>query len=785
MDGSAGCTKVGIMCEVASGGINRGLCAIKSAAKLILFLLLIPAIVIAADLKVYKDSYIVEFDDEQVMALGGGVSAASRANALGLELKEETTHAKLVQRRADTLALSSESVSQIETYDADEVQRFCSGLSGVKYCEPNYVIQAEAVPNDTNYTQLWGMKPGIAGLDAQSAWDLSTGSSQVVVAIIDTGIDYNHPDLSANVWRNPGEVAGNGVDDDHNGVIDDVYGYNAIGNNGDPMDYNGHGTHVAGTIGGVGNNGKGVAGVNWNVKLMASRFLNANGSGSLFDAVKALDYVTRQVQAGTKVVLSNNSWGGGGYSQSLFDAIKRANDAGVIFVAAAGNEANDNDASPHYPSSYDLPNVVGVAAIDSQGNLASFSNYGASSVDIAAPGVGIVSTYLSGQYASLSGTSMATPHVAGVLALLKGYEPTLGMSALIDRLYLSGTGLPTLSSVIRTGRRADAYRMLTGQTAPITPPTGAADYAYDVATVSYAPNTAVKNSAIKLQADEGYHTYKLPFGFMFYGEVKNKIYISANGVIYFEKPSSMDFQNSSIAPKNSIAALHIDMISDKSPLGVRVKSYSDKVVVYWNSKLYSAQGAGTVQAWAELRQDGTILTSYGFSSGTVQSSAQSAAKGIRGNFAAHTDSFNQSVSSGMTVQYTPLGGENGLLSFTQAPSSVVGQKNYTIDVSGSQGTSGSLRLAINGHECAIGDLQVSSAGAAELGLKMANRPFKGKISLLLRAGAFVQSVRSASYKPAKNFYHKFRGRIKNTNQLKQKDVDRMCEMLEKTVYQVH
>ena len=251
-----------------------------------------------------------------------------------------------------------------------------------------------------------------------------TGSSSVVVAVIDTGVDYNHVDLAANIWTNPGEIAGNGIDDDGNGFVDDVHGYDFANNDGNPMDDNGHGTHVAGTIAAVGNNSLGVTGVAWSTSIMPLKFLSANGSGYLSDAVEAINYATMmRTRYGVNVRVDNNSWGGGGFSSAMQSAIQAANDAGILFVAAAGNSGTNNDASPQYPANYDSPNVISVAATDQNGQLASFSNYGATTVDLAAPGVSIYSTTPNNTYSTYSGTSMATPHVSAVAALAWALNP--------------------------------------------------------------------------------------------------------------------------------------------------------------------------------------------------------------------------------------------------------------------------------------------------------------------------------------------------------------------------
>jgi Zn-dependent metalloprotease/subtilisin family serine protease len=299
---------------------------------------------------------------------------------------------------------------------------------GILYAEPNYQVKTTAtIPNDVRFSELWGLhNTGQSGgtvdadIDAPEAWDVNTGSSQVVVAVIDTGVDYSHPDLTNNAWMNPGEIPGNSLDDDNNGYVDDVFGYDFVNSDGNPMDDNGHGTHCAGTIGGRGNNSIGVAGVNWQVRIMGCKFLAASGSGSTANAILCVQYAT---QMGAKVM--NNSWGGGGFSQALKDAIDAAGAAGVIFVAAAGNDSLNNDTTPHYPSSYASSNIVAVMATDRNDVRSTFSNYGQTSVHLAAPGTSILSCQPGGGYQLLSGTSMATPHVSGACALLLAANPAL------------------------------------------------------------------------------------------------------------------------------------------------------------------------------------------------------------------------------------------------------------------------------------------------------------------------------------------------------------------------
>jgi subtilisin family serine protease len=293
----------------------------------------------------------------------------------------------------------------------------------VAYVEPDYELKALAIPNDASFSQLYGMyNSGQSGgsvdsdIDATDVWDKRTVADNIIIGIIDTGIDYVHPDLAANMWTNPGEIPGNNIDDDNNGFVDDVYGWDFANDDNNPTDGHFHGTHCAGTVAAVGNNGIGVAGVCWSAKLMALKFLTDGGSGSTSDAIDAVNYATAM-----GVHITSNSWGGGGFSQALNDEIA----LGGLFVAAAGNSGSDNDVSPHYPASYTLDNVVSVAATDRNDGMASFSCYGRTSVDLGAPGVDIYSCQPGNSYQLLSGTSMATPHVSGAAALVWAKNPSM------------------------------------------------------------------------------------------------------------------------------------------------------------------------------------------------------------------------------------------------------------------------------------------------------------------------------------------------------------------------
>ncbi len=338
----------------------------------------------------------------------------------------------------------------------------------IEYAEPNWVYRTQVVSNDTRYTNgtLWGMYGAATplfknqfGSNAAAAWNANkTGSSTVYVGIIDEGVMFNHADLSANFWLNPYDPV-DGLDNDGNGYKDDSRGWDFAGNNNTVYDgtSDDHGTHVAGTIGGKGGNGTGVAGVVWNVKMISAKFLGASG-GTTANAVKAIDYITDlKVRHGLNIVATNNSWGGGGFSQALSDAINRANNAGILFIAAAGNNGTNNDTTANYPSNYNLPNVIAVGALTSTGTRASFSNYGKTQVDLFAPGNGIWSTVPgtgnTSSYASYSGTSMATPHVAGAAALYKSLNPSATAAQVRAALLGQATPTTSVSTLCVTGGR--------------------------------------------------------------------------------------------------------------------------------------------------------------------------------------------------------------------------------------------------------------------------------------------------------------------------------------------
>ncbi len=346
---------------------------------------------------------------------------------------------------------------ELRNLTTDQAIATLSKDSRIEYIEPNYLRSLDATPNDPSFDQLWGLNNTAqtggkldADIDAPEAWNIQTGNN-VVVGVIDTGVDYNHPDLAANIWTNPGEIAGDGIDNDGNGYVDDIHGYDFSDGDSNPLDYQGHGTHVAGTIAAVGNNSTGVAGVNWSAKILPIKiFPNATD----FNIVKAIEY-----SANMGVKVTNNSWGGGPGSAALKDAIQFAGSKGQLFIAAAGNDGTNTDIFPHYPSSFNLDNIISVAATDHNDALAGFSNYGATSVDLGAPGVNIYST-IPGGYGYKSGTSMATPHVAGVASLIWSQYPSLTAQDVKDRILNFADPIAALNGKTLTGARLNAFNSL-------------------------------------------------------------------------------------------------------------------------------------------------------------------------------------------------------------------------------------------------------------------------------------------------------------------------------------
>jgi thermitase len=375
-------------------------------------------------------------------------------------------------------------IDDLDNADAAKVAEQYSQMSDlVLYAEPNIQIKLDdpantsepsdytsrdndlTGPNDPMFNEQWalnnqGQNGGKekADIAALKAWQKTTGSTKIVVAVLDSGVDYTHQDLVSNIWSRPDNIPQ--YTDDELGTFNDEHGFNSAENESDPMDDNGHGTHCAGIIGAEGNNDEGIAGVNWNVQIMPLKFLGRGGFGTTKDAIEAINYAIDRKQKGVNLRVISASWGSTQYSKALEDAIRAAGEAGILFVAAAGNDGSSNDKRPHYPSNYDLPNVISVAALDRNDQLASFSNFGTKTVHIAAPGKDILSTWLNDQYREASGTSMATPYVSGVAALVLASDPDLSVAKLRERLLKSVDKIDSLSGKVESGGRINAAKAL-------------------------------------------------------------------------------------------------------------------------------------------------------------------------------------------------------------------------------------------------------------------------------------------------------------------------------------
>ncbi|MBC7742775.1 MAG: S8 family serine peptidase [Bdellovibrionaceae bacterium] len=521
----------------------------RGARLLISSLLLVSGSVFAG---VVKQKKIEAVPGEYIVRLKTNVAKISKAQlsqALGSSIKSTIPRLNLVVVKRASFETKSSALQALKSNPL------------VAIAEPNFIYKINRTPNDPLLSQLWGMKNlgqvdsgggvGVAGvdIDVEKAWDIETGSSKMIVAVIDTGIDFNHPDLKDNLWTNQAEAAGiAGIDDDGNGVIDDIHGYNAITGTGDATDDHGHGSHCAGTIGAKGNDEKGIVGVNWDVQLMAVKFLDANGSGNLEDALKAIDYASRM---GAKVL--SNSWGGGEFSETLFEVIKNSNKLGSIFVAAAGNDASNNDTSPSYPASFEVENVFVVGAINNKGIMADFSNFGKKTVHISAPGVNIYSS-TGGAYDSWSGTSMATPHVSGVAALLWAHEPQLTSLEVMQRLMQTAKPLAGLKNKTKTGGMVSAYNALTNTVPPPDPndtsnwESVAADYA---SAMPYLPNSKVTTD-VTLVGVEGIKDMALYFEkFDTEGNYDTLTIFDANGNTVQVISGNYDDSFSAVIPGNS------------------------------------------------------------------------------------------------------------------------------------------------------------------------------------------------------------------------------------------
>jgi subtilisin family serine protease len=469
--------------------VYRELISVHKAKRAILFLIATLSLcvhtseychVAAEELMVYPGEYVIELSSEKKAFSNNSFNALQNEASEHLEYIEGIdNNTVLIKKSSFALqkALKNESsttetrASSSEPVLFDTKDKYCDELiqSGIaKNCSPNFVIKTASIPNDTLYEQQWGLSSA-AGIAPIKAWESSTGSAEVVVGVIDTGIDLSHPDLSPNLWVNQLEIPGNSIDDDLNGYIDDIHGVNFVRKDLSPNDDNGHGTHVAGIIGARGNNAEGITGVAWNVKLMALKFLDSRGAGSLAGALEAIKYVRVMRERGVNILITNNSWGGPGYSKLLEDAVVSLENARILFVAAAGNDGKNNDVAPQYPCNFKATNVISVGASGKNGSLAPFSNFGVNTVDIAAPGVAILSTWVGGQYNYLSGTSMAAPFVSGAFALLLSQNPGISPESAIELLKLRSIRTPELTTYLFQGGALNIANIFPERTAPLPP----------------------------------------------------------------------------------------------------------------------------------------------------------------------------------------------------------------------------------------------------------------------------------------------------------------------------
>ena len=484
--------------------------------------------------------------------------------------------------------------------DADEAidQLYRAGVAAE--AERHYLAGVSAVPNDPDYSRLWGMPT----IRAPEAWEHTTGERSMVVAVIDTGIDIDHPDLAANLWTNPNEIPGNGIDDDNNGYIDDIHGWDFVNKDANPDDDHGHGSHCAGTIGAVGDNGVGVAGVNWSVSLMGLKVLSANGSGSLWGLSEAILYAARM-----GVPVSSASLGCEGcnvsYVRSALDALE---ESGGLFIAAAGNSGKDNDSAPHYPSSHTQDAVISVAATGSDDRLASFSNYGRVSVDLAAPGVGILSTTPGGRYASYNGTSMATPHVAGAVALYWAQHPDSDAATVKERLLATATPLSSLQNRVLSAARLDVGALIISDAEPPPAPTDL------VARVGIRSDVELDWSAVDASDLAGYRVrWGTESGAYVQSmevratETSTRVADLTEGQLHYFVVHAFDEQGNQSDPSNEVSADPSDIAAPPAVVDLVATNVPGPVV---DSQVIAASGEYSDDYAARLAVDGSPDTAW-------------------------------------------------------------------------------------------------------------------------------------------------------------------------------
>jgi subtilisin family serine protease len=507
----------------------------------------------------------------------------------------------------------------------DQARRRRQGLAAPEGLESR--IALSVVPNDPSFASQWalgGAGTSGPGLHAADAWGVTTGSRKVVVAVVDSGIDFNHPDLAANIWTNPLEVAGNGRDDDGNGYVDDVHGWDFVDNDNSPQDGFYHGTFVSGIIGAVGNNALGVSGVNWQVSILPVRFQGDSGMGYTGAAVSALNYVTQLKREGIPIVATNISWGGVlGLPTTVDTAIRAQVAAGITVVVAAGNDGSDTDLVPRYPASFTSDGMITVAATDSSDNLAGFSNYGATSIDVGAPGVGILSTLPGGGYGSISGTSFAAPQVTGTVALLASVRPNASVAEIRSAILGSVDVVPGLAGKVATGGRVNVaaalQRLTTTVTAPAPTPVPAPTPPPAPAPVP-APAPAPSPTPVvytRLWTDEfnRFNTARLPAPWR---TVSGLLAVTTNRVVARSSGTSL-------AVLNGVSAADVVV---RSTVSLGTSSTAGLVLRQTTSGMYyatlSRTAAGVVaRIW---RQQGTVTTLLGSklagaSSGVLEFSA--------------------------------------------------------------------------------------------------------------------------------------------------------------------